>query len=347
MSYKFYYEKSSDKSQVDVRDYEPSTEFERIVSTPMSNSESKDTVIIGNARIDEHDNTTGGSAGDQGREVVTQSWYCPDGGWIVLRPNSPDVAEKIASSMQKACDNNHIGYDQSNRNSLYVAAKSHNWDISKITEYVETDCSALVRVCCACAGIYVNDFTTYNQISILTKTNKFTKYTSSEYSMYTGSLKRGDILVTVTKGHTAVVLSGGVSDEKIVPNSTSTYKNKFNKVIELGKSYEGKYTHYCACAVCNGSAGVGTTASGKKISNGMNNPYYVAANWIKLGSMIKVTCTSGGRKGYSHVYVVADTGGDPHMDQPGGVDIFTPEGHAACYKYGTGNCTCEVLRIGW
>ncbi|MBQ9531332.1 MAG: G5 domain-containing protein [Eubacterium sp.] len=104
----------------------------------------------------------------------------------------------------------------------------------------------------------------------------------------------------------------------------------------VGQKISGRYTHYCACATCNGS-GAGVTSSGKRISNGMSNPYYIACNWLPLGSVIK---TQG------HYYTVVDRGGSG-LSAVGRIDIFTPEGHAACYRYGTGSCEIEIVRLGW
>ena len=104
----------------------------------------------------------------------------------------------------------------------------------------------------------------------------------------------------------------------------------------LGQKISGRYTHYCACATCNGS-GAGVTSSGRRISNGMSNPYYIACNWLPLGTVIK---TQG------HYYTVVDRGGSG-LSAVGRIDIFTPEGHAACYRYGTGSCEIEIVRLGW
>lgn len=106
--------------------------------------------------------------------------------------------------------------------------------------------------------------------------------------------------------------------------------------ISLGDKISGRYTHYCACATCNGNSR-GITTSGRRIQNGMKNPYYIACNWLPLGSVIK---TQG------HYYTVVDRGGSG-LSRKGRIDIFTPGGHSACYRLGTGNCTIEIIRLGW
>ena len=181
-------------------------------------------VKIGSARIDERGKATGGQAGDQtGNEVSTQNWYLHSKGWRVFRPIFAEAAERIASCMEAACANNHIGYDQGQRNTLYNAAKSYDFDVSKVTTNVETDCSALVRVCCAYAGITTGDFNTSSEASALLKTGLFVEKTGSQYTDKSDYLKRGDILVTATKGHTVVVLSNGskaTSTPEPAPNYT-------------------------------------------------------------------------------------------------------------------------------
>ena len=167
-------------------------------------------VIIGSARSDEHGKISGGAAGDQtGKEVSTQSWYLHSKGWRVFRAINAAVAEAIAVCMEAACANNLIGYDQNQRNTLYNAAKLVGFDVRLIKTAVETDCSALIRVCLAFAGIMVADFNTSTEASALLKSGAFVELTDSKYTKKSDYLRRGDILVTKTKGHTAAVLSNG------------------------------------------------------------------------------------------------------------------------------------------
>ena len=180
-------------------------------------------VRIGSARIDERGRASGGKAGNQtGGELSTQNWYLHSKGWRVLRPISTADATMIAFCMEAACANRHIGYDQGQRNSLYNAAKKVGFDTSKVTSDVETDCSALVRVCCAFAGITVGDFNTSSEANALLKTGFFVEKTDSKYTKKSDYLKKGDILVTRSKGHTVVVLSDGPKAEA-TPEPTPNY----------------------------------------------------------------------------------------------------------------------------
>lgn len=171
-------------------------------------------VIIGSARIDENGKICGGTAGDQtGKEVSTQNWYKHNKGWVVLRPKDFELANLIADDMTYACDNNNIGYDQNQRNTLYKEAEKVGFNCALVTKKCETDCSALVRVCCAYAGIRVSDFNTSNEVEILMSSGQFEKLTQTKYTTSENYLKRGDILVTKTKGHTAIVLTNGTKAE--------------------------------------------------------------------------------------------------------------------------------------
>ena len=180
-------------------------------------------VKIGSARIDENSSARGGKAGDQtGREVSTQSWYLHKKGWRVFRAKDPAVAEKIARNMQAACDNSKIGYDQDQRLTLYSVSKPLGFDCARVTTKCETDCSALVRVCCAYAGVALANFRTTNEANVLLKSGAFVELTGAKYQESSAYLRRGDILVTKTQGHTVVVLSNGSKAEPAADPTVKT-----------------------------------------------------------------------------------------------------------------------------
>lgn len=167
-------------------------------------------VQIGSARVDERGKYSGGKPGDQsGNEVSTQNWYNHKKGWIIIRAKDSTIRSKIAQAMKSACYNSKIGYSQSDRYGLYKAVKNKGFDPAKCTENVNTDCSALVRVCCQFAGITVGDFNTAAEVSVLRNTGKFDIITDSKYVTTSNYLLAGDILCTKTKGHTVVVLTNG------------------------------------------------------------------------------------------------------------------------------------------
>lgn len=162
-------------------------------------------VIIGSARHDENFRYSDGRAGDQiGSEVETQEWYPHPKGWRVLRCRDSVKAEKIAANMQYACDNPCIGYDQNENYSLWDVVKHLGFDCRLVDTNCETDCARLVRVCCAYAGIMAEDFYTGNEAYYLLETGEFDEIPLAATNP--DLLRRGDILVTKTKGHTVIVV---------------------------------------------------------------------------------------------------------------------------------------------
>ena len=199
-------------------------------------------VIIGSARIDERNKISGGSNKNNApHELSTQEWYLHHKGWYVLRAKEKSVAEKIAQNMQFACDSKYIGYDQSENNTLYKVVKPLNYDISKLNTYCETDCARLVRVCILYAGISVEDFYTGNLKEYVLRTGKFDLFTSDDYCKSSRKLRRGDILVTRTKGHVVVVLSNGADfNSKWTPEEKEEGKTVDITLKELSKGMTGR-----------------------------------------------------------------------------------------------------------
>ena len=174
-------------------------------------------VYVGSASIDENGRAHGGQAGNQtGRELRRQKWYSHSKGWRVFRAKDAGAAARIAACMAAAIANRHIGYDQYQRNTLYAQAEKVGFDVSRVTEDCETDCSALVRVCCAYAGILglPSGFRTANEPKNLLATGAFEELTGAKYTQKPDWLRAGDILCTATAGHTVVVLNDGASAQR-------------------------------------------------------------------------------------------------------------------------------------
>ena len=183
-------------------------------------------VIIGSARHDEHGNCySGGKAGDQtGQEVSTQKFYNHSKGWSVLRAKDNKVAEKLAEAMQIACGNKNIGYDQSERYGII----KHGINTKVKTE---CDCSSLVRACIIYAsGKDVGDFNTSNERSVILKSGLFKDVGSYKQG---DTLYNGDILVTRTKGHTVIVVSGA---KKCKTKYYSKYTGNSGSIVEALKA---------------------------------------------------------------------------------------------------------------
>lgn len=167
-------------------------------------------VYLASAHGDENGKAHGGVAGDQtGQELSVRPYYVHSKGWRVFRPKSREKGVLIARAAKAACDNPKIGYDQWQRLTLYNEAQKVGFDIAKVAVPCETDCSALVRVCCAAAGIDVRNFDTSTEAAALLATGEFEELTGRQYTQSGNSLRMGDCLVTCQKGHTEIVVSDG------------------------------------------------------------------------------------------------------------------------------------------
>ena len=184
-------------------------------------------LIVGSARIDENGNLKNGKAGDQTRkEVSTQAYYTHKKGWYVLRAKSVAHANALATAMKQACDNNKIGYDQNERNGVITQLKKYG-SLDKIATATECDCSSLVRTCIIQAtGKDVGNITTANEASVLEASGLFEAKKSVNGE---GMLYNGDILVTKTKGHTVIVVSGRARSTVATSNTSTATKSYLSK----------------------------------------------------------------------------------------------------------------------
>lgn len=176
-------------------------------------------VLIAHASLDENRNIKGGKAGDQtGKEVCIRTWYSKPWG-VLIRFTDKQMANRFADAMEMAAKNDNIGYDQNQRNTLLEKARKHNYDISKVSEKCECDCSSLVSVACMYAGIPESALTlngncahTRNLRAMLKATGKVEIFTTIPYLAMTEKLKRGDILLK-EGSHVAGVVHTDSNDE--------------------------------------------------------------------------------------------------------------------------------------
>ena len=254
-------------------------------------------VRIGHASSDENKKLKNGVAGDQTKkEVCIRTWYKHSKKWVVLRCKDPDKREKIAICMEKICADDRVGYDQSQRNSLFNNIKDKGWDPDKISKNVETDCSALaMRVCVAYAfgEDIVGDVRTATGPDILVKTGHFEKLTGSKYSDSSKDLMRGDILCTSVKGHAVVVLDNG---ENVIKALTAP--KEVEAVESPDKGPVSKYNHeYKTTGKLNIRNGAGT----KSNKYGTNKRVLVT---VKKGT--KVRCRGKYTDLYGKVWLYVD-----------------------------------------
>lgn len=210
-------------------------------------------VLIGHASGDENGNIKGGIAGDQtAKEVRISNWYPHTKGWVCFRANDVAIREKIAEAMEKACNNPMIGYDQAQRDSLFTNVKTQGFDPSKTTKKVETDCSALVRVCVAyaCGKDVIGNVNTSTLPAALMNTGLFIKSTDDMVTKSSDHLVRGDILCTPVKGHVVVVLDNGA---KAPTSITATEPARF-----FDPAFDATFITTAGLNVRNGA---GTTAN--------------------------------------------------------------------------------------
>ena len=176
-------------------------------------------IMVSSARSDERGRYSGGKAGDQKQksktndtrgEVSMQPMYTHRKGWYILRPKKVSHADAIADGGTRAASNPNIGYSQSDR----LGVVRHG-----ISTKVKTnaDCSSLVRQAVREAtGKDPGNFTTANEANMLVATGLFTK--SSYVNQKKTPVYNGDILVTKTKGHTVIVVSGNPRPRATVGN---------------------------------------------------------------------------------------------------------------------------------
>ena len=225
-------------------------------------------LVVGSARIDESGHISGGKPGDQtGNEVSTQAYYVHSKGWYCLRPKSITVANAIAEAMLQGCRNNNIGYCQGHRSNVIEQLRKVG-KLSKISVKTEADCSSLIRACCIQAGFDPGNFNTSSEVSTLRATGQFMDKIAVTSKT---ELFNGDVLVTKTKGHTVVVVSGN--------NTRST-------------SYYPKYSGSSG-SIITALAAVGEKDTSKahraKIAaaNGITNYAYTAAQNLKMVNLLK------------------------------------------------------------
>lgn len=210
-------------------------------------------LIVGSARIDENGNLKNGKAGDQTKkEVSTQNYYMHKKGWYVMRAKSVAHANALATAMEQACNNDNIGYDQNERNGVITQLKKYG-SLSKIAVATECDCSALVRACIiqAC-GKDVGNITTANLATTLEKSGLFypKENVTGESMLY-----NGDILVTKTKGHTVIVVSGRARSEAATSNASASKPKSYLSKGDKGDAVKTMQTMLIAVGYFCGSYG--------------------------------------------------------------------------------------------
>ncbi len=218
-------------------------------------------IVFGSARHDENGNYSGGAVGDQKQtavndysgEVSMQTGYVHSKGWVILRPKTDDLANKLAYAMQVACNNKNIGYDQGNRLGIMT------YGIETATK-TECDCSSLVRACMKHCGVTVGNFTTANAVSTILGSGKFTQVAFTSLS----AVQTGDILCTKTKGHIVICIAGvargTTTSVSYYPKYTGSSTSIVAGLAAVGET-DTSLTHRKKIAAANGISSYSGTAS--------------------------------------------------------------------------------------
>ena len=172
--------------------------------------------MISNCGHDERGEYKGGRAGDNdGTEWRLVEWYSYP--WlVVLRYPDAEIRHWMGDQARAAAENDHIGYDQSERQTFWEQLQKAGYDAAKISTDCETDCSAGVLAIAKAAGYHFGirklqdiDQTGYtgNEEAILEQAG-FQVLRDSRYLTSDKYLDNGDILLS-PKNHTAFNVTRG------------------------------------------------------------------------------------------------------------------------------------------
>ena len=184
------------------------------------------------AHIGENGKKTGGKRGDQtGKEVNIDSIKDRSKYQVFRYPDSK-VARTIAFYMGDVANNENVGYNQDERDSLEQEIRKVNYDPSALNTPCNTDCSAFVsnaiRATFAKANIPKNvpimDTSIMPERLVSLGFEKVQGLIGTSIDILaTKRLQIGDILVTVIPHHTFVCMGEYFTSNKMPPNSSGTY----------------------------------------------------------------------------------------------------------------------------
>lgn len=243
---------------------------------------------ISNCGHDERNKYSGGAAGDQtGTEWAIIPWY--NRPWnCVLRHPDANVRAKIAELAMSAAKNDHIGYDQGQRNTFWQQLQSVNYDPTKIKMDCEADCSSGIIAITKAVGYLLNiallkkiAATYTGNMRSAFKAAGFKLLTDSKYLTSDAYLLKGDILLNDTY-HTATNLTNG--SKALV--STDTSANAYT--VKKGDTLSGIGTE------------LGVDWKDIASFNGIKDPYT-----ITVGQVLKIPTTSKNNSNTSSTKVTA------------------------------------------
>lgn len=196
-----------------------------------------------------------GKAGDQtGGEYRIRSWYDFGQNCVLWHPDSK-VNELVADLACEAAANDKIGYDQSQRTTMWTQLKTVRYRPANVKKACEADCSSSTAILVKCAGYILGDTKlkavsvdcwTGNLRSALVKAGykcSFDpKYTDSGDYLPRGSINLNEsrhVNVNVTKGGKCGTKSGKYrAKSKIVAREGDTMLFKPVSTIKKGAEFE-------------------------------------------------------------------------------------------------------------
>lgn len=204
-------------------------------------------IKIGSASKDEKGTYKGGKVGDQtGKEIKISYWY--DSNWdVYLECTDKKMADKAVQYMKEICEDDHYGYDQSDRYSGYENIKKNG---NKVKGAVgEFDCSGLVLSCYRLAGLNISgNYFTKTMRKPLIDTGKFIEYTEKKYLKDDSYAQKGGIylkegshvIMAIEDGNTKKeekvqkdIIADKVTEQKKIIKVTLRLGSKGNEVKEL------------------------------------------------------------------------------------------------------------------
>ena len=242
-------------------------------------------IRIGHAAISENGTINGTKGDSTGTEVCVRTWYSHPWGYMAIHPDAA-VREKHAALVEAACANNKIGYGQYDRNTLNTVARAMKYDIAKITDPCNCDCSSLQNVAAVGSGApnvtYESNGWTTRSMKTALKNAGYAIIEDSSYLSSSAYCVRGAIYVKYG-AHTVCGLDNGskaaqtlkkagiktVAEEPVKTNDsyysiytgTSSSIDTIFKAIGVPEQYYGKWDKRIPVAEANGISNYTGTAA--------------------------------------------------------------------------------------
>lgn len=149
------------------------------------------------ASIGSNGKVSGDLAGDQNGKEVKISEYYEFGQRWVIRFRSKKRGRKAAEATKMLARNNNIGYNQSNRKSLYIQCELINWDIDRIYQIHPCDCDCSLLAVCSINFAYGKSLLPYSltSYSLLNIVNQYkSKFKRADKSIKSQKFHKGDLV---------------------------------------------------------------------------------------------------------------------------------------------------------